>query len=97
MTNVIAAPANNEGSRPIANLRIGAPPIVSALSDGCCNNNAPPASAATNAATSQMISQCCCNAGMDEMIAARTPTIPDAIPVDPGTASAVADSMEVRM
>ena len=28
------APANSDGSRPMANLRIGAPPIVSELSEG---------------------------------------------------------------
>src|SRR4029079_1303689 len=86
-TAVSTAPANNDGSKPIANRRIGAGR----------NSSAPPASAARTAATNQTISQCGRIAGSSEMIVASKPTVPEAIPVEPGTASDAADSMDARM
>jgi hypothetical protein len=37
------------------------------------------------------------NAGTDEAIAASTPTMPDAMPVEPGTDNDAADSIDARM
>ena len=71
----------------MANLRIGV----------CLNSSAPPTPAATTAATNQTINQYGRNAGMDETMVASKPTMPDAMPVEPGTASDAADSIDARM
>ena len=71
----------------MANLRIGA----------CLNSSAPPATAAMSRGDQPDDQPVRSHAGMEETIAASTPTIPDAMPVEPGTASDAADSIDARM
>jgi hypothetical protein len=81
----------------MANLRIGASPIVNELSDAGRSIRALLTPKATPAAQSQMINQCERNAGSEQRTAASVPTMPDAKPAEPGTANEAAASIDARM
>src|SRR5271165_3339856 len=96
-TAVMTAPANKEGIKQQANLRIGVPESARFRSEEGLITSEPPRPPAIPAATSQIENQCRCRFGAQANPAATRPTAPIAIPADPGTANEVAASIELRM
>ena len=96
-TAVMTRPANIEGTRHRASLRMGVPERVSPRRDAGRAISASPRPAARAAASNQIRSQCARSAALEDSPAASRPTIPMALPADPGTAIEEAASMVARM